>query len=65
MENRGVSFLNILTFIFIILKVVGVIEWSWWLVLSPTLIPLGVVSIIIVVVTMVIGVAEIMKFGDK
>ena len=26
---------------FIVLKLTGVIDWSWWWVLSPTLIPLG------------------------
>lgn len=29
--------LNLLTVIFITLKLIGVIAWSWWLVLSPTL----------------------------
>lgn len=29
------SFLGILTIVFIVLKLVGVIAWSWWFVLSP------------------------------
>jgi hypothetical protein len=29
--------LAVLTIIFIVLKAVGVIAWSWWLVLSPLL----------------------------
>ena len=37
MENSGVSFLHVLTFIFIILKVAGVVSWSWWIVLLPSL----------------------------
>ena len=38
MENSGgVSFLHVLTFIFIILKVAGVVTWSWWVVLLPSL----------------------------
>lgn len=37
MENSGVSFLHVLTFIFIILKVAGVINWTWWVVLLPSL----------------------------
>lgn len=38
MENSGgVSFLHVLTFIFIILKVAGVINWAWWIVLLPSL----------------------------
>ena len=37
MENSNVSFLHVLTFIFIILKVAGVVTWSWWVVLLPSL----------------------------
>ena len=29
--------LNILTVIFVIAKITGYIDWSWWLVLAPTL----------------------------
>ena len=27
--------INVLTMIFLVLKLVGVIHWSWWWVLSP------------------------------
>jgi hypothetical protein len=30
-------FLNILTVIFVIAKIIGYIDWSWWLVFAPTL----------------------------
>ena len=43
MENSGVSFLHVLTFIFIILKVAGVVSWSWWVVLLPSLIYFGLI----------------------
>ena len=44
MENSGgVSFLHVLTFIFIILKVAGVVTWSWWVVLLPSLIYFGLI----------------------
>ena len=43
MENSNVSFLHVLTFIFIILKVAGVVTWSWWTVLLPTLIYFGLI----------------------
>ena len=43
MENSGVSFLHVLTFIFIILKVAGVVSWSWWTVLLPSLIYFGLI----------------------
>lgn len=34
--------LQMLTIAFIVLKLVGVITWSWWWVLSPLWIPLAV-----------------------
>lgn len=37
MENSGVSFLHVLTFIFVVLKLTGVVTWSWWIVLLPSL----------------------------
>ena len=34
--------LNFLTILFVCLKVAGVIDWSWWVVLLPTIIGLGI-----------------------
>jgi len=31
----GVGFLGLLTIAFIVLKLLGKIDWSWWWVLSP------------------------------
>ena len=36
--------------IFIVLKLVGVISWSWWWVLSPLWIPLVVLAIFLFVI---------------
>jgi hypothetical protein len=33
--SGGMGFLSTLGLIFIVLKLVGVINWSWWLVLLP------------------------------
>lgn len=43
------GFTEILTIIFIVLKVFGVISWSWWLVLLPEIIALALYLIIFVV----------------
>lgn len=32
------TFLGLLGLIFIVLKLVGVIAWSWWIVLSPLIV---------------------------
>jgi len=40
-NNNGMSFLGVLTLIFIILKLTGSIAWSWWWVLCPLWAPLA------------------------
>ena len=47
--TSGVSFLGLLTIAFIVLKLTHVIDWSWWWVLSPILIPIGLVIVILLV----------------
>lgn len=37
--NNGGSFLSLLIVAFIILKLIGVISWSWWWILAPIWIP--------------------------
>lgn len=38
---KGLGLPHILTIIFVIAKIVGYINWSWWLVLLPSLISVG------------------------
>ena len=40
MKNTGISFLGMLTILFIGLKLTNTISWSWWLVLAPILWPI-------------------------
>lgn len=44
--TKGVSFCGLLTIEFIALKLCGVIDWSWILVLSPALIEIIITSIL-------------------
>ena len=37
-SSSGIGFTGLLTVVFITLKLTGVIDWSWWWVLSPMLI---------------------------
>lgn len=48
-HNGGISFGGLLLIVFIVLKLTGVIAWSWWWVLSPLWIPLVLGLIILVV----------------
>jgi hypothetical protein len=48
--SGGIGFSGMLTVLFIGLKLTDNINWSWWWVLSPTLIPLGIILFIALVV---------------
>lgn len=52
--GKGLTFLEMLTLIFIALRLCRVIDWSWWWVLSPLWMPLCVV-ILLVIIGMIIG----------
>ena len=41
---------SILTIVFVVLKLTNNISWSWWWVVSPLWIPLGLIAILFVVV---------------
>ena len=43
----GITFFGLLQIVFIVLKLLGVIKWSWWLVLLPLWIDLALVAIMI------------------
>lgn len=54
--------LSLLLVAFVVLKLCGVIDWSWWWVLSPLWIPLGFV----ILVLLVLGIAKLaLKNMDK
>lgn len=51
MDNKGKSagggmgICSVLTIVFIVLKLTGVIDWKWVWVLAPTLVPLALVVV--------------------
>ena len=49
-NNTGVGILGVLLIIFIVLKLVGVVTWSWWVVLIPLWIEIGLLIIVIFVI---------------
>jgi hypothetical protein len=57
MENHntsgGISFSGLLTVIFIMLKLLGKINWSWWWVLSPIWIPIFIVIILVIILAVI------------
>ena len=54
-SSGGIGFAGLLTIAFIILKLCGVIAWSWWWVISPILISAGL-AIVLLVFLLVLGI---------
>jgi hypothetical protein len=46
-QSGGIGFVGLLTIVFIVLKLTGVIAWSWVWVLSPIWIAIGVMLLIL------------------
>lgn len=46
-SSSGIGFIGLLTIVFIVLKLLGKIAWSWWWVLSPLWISTGLVVVIL------------------
>ncbi len=45
----GISITTALGILFIILKVIGAIDWSWWWVLAPFWIPVVIVGLVLLI----------------
>ncbi|KOS68342.1 transmembrane Fragile-X-F protein [Lysinibacillus contaminans] len=54
---------EVLTIIFVVLKLTGVIAWSWWLVLLPTIISFSIYALLVVIklVMVIIAVVAVKK----
>ena len=49
-SSGGIDLLGVLQIIFIVLKCAGLVDWSWWLVLTPLWINLGLIVILIIAI---------------
>ena len=47
--TSGLGLMSVLTIIFVVLKLVGTINWSWWWVLSPMWISSALYLIVIII----------------
>jgi hypothetical protein len=56
-RGGGIGFCGLLTILFIGLKLTGNITWSWWWVLSPLWIPIGLVISVMLVALTIGGIA--------
>lgn len=52
-SSSGIGFSGLLTIVFIVLKLIGYISWSWWWVLSPLWIPFALFIVIAIIVIII------------
>lgn len=52
--SGGIGFAGLLTIVFIILKLCGIITWSWWWVLSPLWIS-AILWVILMIIVLLVG----------
>lgn len=57
--SGGIGFFEALGLVFIVLKLCGVIDWSWWWVLAPIWMPIALVLGIIIIFAIIIGIMSL------
>lgn len=57
-EVIGLNFADVLLLIFITLKLLGIINWSWWWVLSPIWIPLAIIVVLVAIYFIVAAITD-------
>ena len=64
--TNGIGFGALLFLVFLVLKLVNVINWSWWWVTAPIWIPIGVAVLTMIATTLFIVIKEaIRKYHEK
>lgn len=59
--TKGISIFSLLTIAFVILRLLGYIDWSWWWVLSPLWITFTLAFLVLFTVTYISIKAEQLK----
>lgn len=57
--TTSISLLGVLQIIFIVLKLCGLIDWSWWKVFIPMWIDLGIIAVFLLLYLIVLIIAYI------
>jgi hypothetical protein len=55
------NFLPALQLLFVALKLTKFIDWSWWLVLLPTISPLSIVGLLMIIYTFLLLIKHFQK----
>ena len=53
--SSGIGFWGLLQIVFIVLKILGIVNWSWWLVLAPAWISILLCLIIFIILLIISG----------
>lgn len=61
-SSSGISFAGLLTIAFIVLKLVGIINWSWIWILSPLWISAGLGLLILIPIIIILFIKELKKW---
>jgi len=56
-NSGGIGFVGLLTIVFIILKLTGIIAWSWFWVLSPLIFGFALWLILIIIVIIAVSIS--------
>lgn len=65
MKTTGIGLIQILLIIFIVLKLVGAITWSWWWILSPLWLSLCFIFIVIFSLILILGPTTVTNLLNK
>ena len=49
-SSGGIGFIGLLQIVFIVLKLIGKIDWSWWWVMAPTWGPFALIIVCTVLI---------------
>ena len=52
-NNSGISLCGVLFVVFLVLKLTGVITWSWWWVTAPLWIPCALSAVVLIIVLII------------
>lgn len=52
-SGAGIGFCGLLAIVFIVLKLIGKIDWSWLWVLSPLWIPIAIALVVFAIVVLI------------
>lgn len=47
--RTGITFFDLLAVMFIAFKIVGVVDWPWWVVLMPIWVPIAIIVIVFII----------------